>query len=117
MYVNIINLFYSGRVVNMSSMNGRHPWPSTSAYNASKYGVECVSDCLRLEMLKFGVKVSLIEPAMFGGSTSIHSPENVRFLAYFRNSDGVLLKCNVLTAVLALLQECSTLYFLCSYLR
>lgn len=64
----------------MSSINGRYPWPVMSAYNASKYGIECVSDCLRIEMIKFGVKVVLIEPAIFGGSTSIHSKENVRFL-------------------------------------
>ncbi|WAR18648.1 BDH-like protein [Mya arenaria] len=65
-----------GRVVTMSSINGRFPWPSTSAYNATKYGLECVSDCLRLEMTKFGVRVALVEPAMFGGSTDIHSPQN-----------------------------------------
>jgi len=67
----------SGRVVNMSSMNGRYPWPCTSAYNATKYGIECVSDCLRLEMAKFGVNVAVIEPAMFGGSTEIHNDQNV----------------------------------------
>ena len=66
--------------MNMSSMNGRHPWPTASPYNASKYGVECVSDCLRIEMIKFGVKVALIEPAMFGGSTNLHSQENVSYV-------------------------------------
>jgi hypothetical protein len=30
-----------------------------------------------MEMIKFGVKVAIIEPAMFGGNTSIHSEENV----------------------------------------
>ena len=61
----------------MSSVNGRHALPSFSPYNASKYAVETVSDSLRMEMKRFGVKVSLIEPGMFGGSTEIHSEANV----------------------------------------
>ena len=52
--------------------------PGSSPYNASKFAVETVSDSLRMEMRKFGVKVSLIEPAMFGGSTNIHGEKNVR---------------------------------------
>ncbi|XP_045187222.1 retinol dehydrogenase 16-like isoform X2 [Mercenaria mercenaria] len=66
-----------GRVVNMSSINGRFTWPCAAAYNASKYGIECVSDSLRMEMRKFGVKVAIIEPAMFGGNTDIHSEQNI----------------------------------------
>lgn len=69
----------TGRVVNMSSINGRFTWPCASAYNASKYGIECVSDSLRMEMVKFGVKVAIIEPAMFGGNTDIHSEQNVSY--------------------------------------
>lgn len=66
-----------GRIVNMSSINGRFTWPCASAYNASKFGIECISDSLRMEMVKFGVKVAIIEPAMFGGNTSIHSEQNI----------------------------------------
>ena len=65
----------------MSSVNGRHALPSFSPYNASKYAVETVSDSLRMEMQRFGVKVILIEPGMFGGSTEIHSEANV--ITYF----------------------------------
>ncbi|KAL3873538.1 hypothetical protein ACJMK2_036638 [Sinanodonta woodiana] len=70
-----------GRIVNMSSASGLHSWPCSAPYNTSKYGVESVSDSLRAEMRRFGVKVILIEPAMFGGNTSIHNENNsIRYM-------------------------------------
>ena len=47
-----------GRVVNVASMMGRMAPRARSAYCATKFAVEAVSDCLRLEMKKFGVDVS-----------------------------------------------------------
>ena len=72
----------SGRIVNMSSIQGKFTWPCAAAYNASKYSIECMSDTLRMEMRKFGVKVAIIEPAMFGGNTDIHSEQNVSYIIY-----------------------------------
>ncbi|XP_074659878.1 retinol dehydrogenase 7-like [Tubulanus polymorphus] len=51
-----------GRIVNMSSFTGRVPMEEFGVYVASKYAIEGYSDVLRLEMKKFGVKVSLVEP-------------------------------------------------------
>ncbi|MCJ8732743.1 hypothetical protein PDJAM_G00214810 [Pangasius djambal] len=53
-----------GRVVNISSVLGRICL-STGPYCVSKYGVEAFSDCLRLNMIPFGVKVLCIEPGFF----------------------------------------------------
>ena len=39
--------------------------PMFSAYSMSKVGVERFSDVLRLEMIKWGVKVSIICPSGF----------------------------------------------------
>jgi NAD(P)-dependent dehydrogenase (short-subunit alcohol dehydrogenase family) len=51
-----------GRIVNVSSIGGRVALPLVSAYNASKFGLEGVSDSLRREVRGQGVDVILIEP-------------------------------------------------------
>ncbi len=53
-----------GRVVFISSINGRVSFPFTGAYNASKYAVEAAADCLRVELRPFGVQVGLVEPGV-----------------------------------------------------
>ena len=53
-----------GRVVFISSINGRVSFPFTGMYNASKYATEAVADCLRVELRPFGVQVGLIEPGV-----------------------------------------------------
>ncbi|KAK1168530.1 D-beta-hydroxybutyrate dehydrogenase, mitochondrial isoform X1 [Acipenser oxyrinchus oxyrinchus] len=60
-----------GRVVNIASMFGRMSNSSRSPYCVSKYGVEAFSDCLRYEMHRWGVKVSIIEPGNFIAATGI----------------------------------------------
>ncbi len=51
-----------GRVLMISSVNGRMTSPFLSAYSASKFALEGFSNALRLEMDPFGVRVCLIEP-------------------------------------------------------
>jgi NAD(P)-dependent dehydrogenase (short-subunit alcohol dehydrogenase family) len=51
-----------GRIVNVSSIGGRVGLPLVSAYNASKFGLEGLSDSLRRELRPHGVDVILIEP-------------------------------------------------------
>uniref|UniRef100_A0A3Q3AVZ0 Retinol dehydrogenase 1 n=2 Tax=Kryptolebias marmoratus TaxID=37003 RepID=A0A3Q3AVZ0_KRYMA len=53
-----------GRVVNVASIAGRAAMAG-GGYCLSKYGVEAFSDSLRLNMLPFGIKVSIIEPGYF----------------------------------------------------
>lgn len=53
-----------GRIVNMSSVAGRFAAPFMGAYNASKFGLEGMSDALRRELMIFGVDVILIEPGL-----------------------------------------------------
>jgi NAD(P)-dependent dehydrogenase (short-subunit alcohol dehydrogenase family) len=52
-----------GRIVNISSIVGHVAPPYTGAYAASKHAIEALSDSLRVELRRFGVKVSLVEPA------------------------------------------------------
>lgn len=53
-----------GRIINMSSVAGRFATPFLGAYNASKFGLEGMSDALRRELMVYGVDVVLIEPGM-----------------------------------------------------
>ena len=53
-----------GRIVNVSSMAGRLHTAYGAWYHASKYALEGLTDCLRLEVEPFGVKVCLVEPGL-----------------------------------------------------
>ena len=52
----------AGRIINISSIGGRITFPMFGAYHGSKYAVEALSDCLRMELRPFGIRVSLVEP-------------------------------------------------------
>jgi NAD(P)-dependent dehydrogenase (short-subunit alcohol dehydrogenase family) len=68
----------AGRIVNVSSIAGRaailpfHGW-----YHASKFGLEALSDVLRVEVAPFGVKVALIEPGFFATSILTKAEEQM----------------------------------------
>ncbi len=51
-----------GRIVQCSSVLGFVTAPYRGAYCASKYALEALSDCMRLELNGSGVHVSIIEP-------------------------------------------------------
>jgi NAD(P)-dependent dehydrogenase (short-subunit alcohol dehydrogenase family) len=60
-----------GRIVNVGSIGGRVVLPLHGAYSASKFGMEAVSDALRLELRQWRIPVSHIDPgatetAIFG---------------------------------------------------
>ncbi len=52
----------SGRVINMSSMNGTMALPMVGAYSASKFALEALSDTLRVELRPWQIPVSIIRP-------------------------------------------------------
>ena len=51
-----------GRIVQFSSLNGRFAIPFQGAYTASKHAIEGWSEALALEVRKFGISVTLVEP-------------------------------------------------------
>lgn len=56
----------SGRIVMVSSIAGLAAiLPLNAWYHASKFGLEALSDVLRMEVSSFGVKVVIIEPGFF----------------------------------------------------
>lgn len=60
-----------GRIVNVGSIGGHMALPLHGAYSASKFGMEGLSDALRLELRQWGIPVTLVDPgatetAIFG---------------------------------------------------
>lgn len=52
----------SGLIINISSTAGLISVPYQSFYSASKYALEAMTEALRMELMPFGIRVSLIEP-------------------------------------------------------
>jgi short chain dehydrogenase len=53
-----------GLIINTSSMGGKIYTPLGAWYHASKHAIEGFSDCLRMEVKEFGIKVVVLEPGM-----------------------------------------------------
>lgn len=64
----------SGHIVNVTSMGGKIYSVLGAWYHATKHALEGWSDCLRLEVAEFGIKVVVIEPGVietgFGDAAS-----------------------------------------------
>lgn len=52
----------SGTIINITSMGGKIYTPFGAWYHGTKFALEAVSDCLRLETKPFGIDVVVIEP-------------------------------------------------------
>ena len=52
----------SGTVVNITSMGGKVHTPLGGWYHGTKFALEALSDCLRVEAKPFGIDVVVIEP-------------------------------------------------------
>lgn len=52
----------SGTIINITSIGGKIYMPFGSWYHSTKHAVEGLSDCLRLELEPFGIKVVMVEP-------------------------------------------------------
>jgi len=51
-----------GRIVNIGSLAGIVAMPGASAYAASKFAVQAITDSLRLELKPFGIRVTIVDP-------------------------------------------------------
>jgi NAD(P)-dependent dehydrogenase (short-subunit alcohol dehydrogenase family) len=52
----------SGTIINVSSMGGKIYTPFGGWYHGTKFALEALSDCLRLETRPFGISVVVVEP-------------------------------------------------------
>ncbi|NNB43664.1 oxidoreductase [Pseudomonas chlororaphis] len=53
---------HSGTIINITSMGGKMHTPLGAWYHGTKFALEAISDCLRLEVQPFGIDVVVIEP-------------------------------------------------------
>jgi NAD(P)-dependent dehydrogenase (short-subunit alcohol dehydrogenase family) len=64
-----------GAIVNVSSMGGRMSFAGGSAYSASKFALEGMTEALAQEVAPFGIKVMIVEPGAlrtnFAGGSAI----------------------------------------------
>ena len=79
---------FAGRVVIVSSVKGMNPWPADAAYHVTKHALETMTDSLRLEMQKFGVKVAKVRPGNFSSATACQTAEHVNHRFYNRCSSN-----------------------------
>lgn len=74
-----------GRIINMSSVAGRFGLPFLSPYVASKHALEGLSECLRRELLLYGIDVILIGPGSI--ATPIWDKAEKMDIEPYRNTD------------------------------
>jgi NAD(P)-dependent dehydrogenase (short-subunit alcohol dehydrogenase family) len=73
-----------GRIVMISSVAGKNGNPLTSAYAASKHAIEGLSECLRREMMLFGIDVIIVAPGAV--KTPIWSKAEEVDISAYKNS-------------------------------
>jgi NAD(P)-dependent dehydrogenase (short-subunit alcohol dehydrogenase family) len=69
----------SGRVFNLSSVGGALGFEGASVYCASKFAVEGLSASVALEVARFGITVTVVEPGFF--RTDFLQPASIRYAA------------------------------------
>lgn len=62
-----------GKIVNVSSVQGKFAIPYRSAYSASKHALQAFSDSLRSEVKKDNVKVLLVSPGYINTALSLNA--------------------------------------------
>jgi len=69
---------HGGAIVNISSLGGQLSFAGFSAYSATKFAIEGLSEALAQELKPFGVKVLIVEPGQFrtnlAGASMRHMP-------------------------------------------
>ncbi len=68
----------SGTIINISSIGGKIYLPLGGWYHSTKYALEGLSDCLRVETRPFGINVVVIEPGSIRTEWGAIAAENLR---------------------------------------
>jgi len=66
-----------GHIINISSVAGRTAGPSTSVYNATKWGVVGFTEALRQEVAMEGIRTCVIQPGAVATELQTHIPDPV----------------------------------------
>ncbi|HJQ02162.1 MAG TPA: oxidoreductase [Jatrophihabitans sp.] len=83
----------SGTIVNVTSMGGKITTPLGAWYHATKFALEALSDCLRMEVAASGIDVVVIEPGSIRTEWSGIAADKVRAVSgqgpYARQGNAV----------------------------
>ncbi|MFD8306779.1 oxidoreductase [Streptomyces sp. NPDC059690] len=84
---------HTGTIVNITSMGGKIYTPLGGWYHGTKFALEALSDCLRLEAKRFGIDVVVIEPGgiatEWGAIAADQLEKSSAAGAYARQADAV----------------------------
>jgi NAD(P)-dependent dehydrogenase (short-subunit alcohol dehydrogenase family) len=82
-----------GTIINVTSMGGKIHTPFGAWYHGTKFALEAVSDCLRLEVKPLGIDVVIIEPGAirteWSGIAADHLDETSGTGAYAEHAHAV----------------------------
>jgi short-subunit dehydrogenase len=67
----------SGTIINVTSMGGKIYSPFGAWYHSTKFALEALSDCLRLEAKPFGINVVVVEPGAIRSEWSRIAGDNL----------------------------------------
>lgn len=74
----------SGHVINIGSIAGKEVYPNGNVYCASKHAVDAINNGMRIDLNKYGIKVSQISPGLVNTEFSM-----VRFKGDQQKADNV----------------------------
>ncbi len=74
----------SGHIVNIGSIAGKEVYPNGNVYCASKHAVDAINKGMLIDLNKFGIKVSAINPGLVETEFSV-----VRFKGDMERANGV----------------------------
>ncbi len=73
-----------GRIVNISSLGGKYPYPGSSAYSATKYAVAGLSNALRQELKHEGIYLTVVYPSFVSSPLLDGHLQSVRASSFYR---------------------------------
>ena len=84
----------SGYIINIGSIAGKEVYPNGNVYCASKHAVDAINNGMRLDLNKFGIKVSQISPGLVETEFS-----EVRFKGDTEKASAVYTNMDALQAI------------------
>lgn len=60
-----------GHIINISSVAGKHVYYGGNVYCATKHAVDAITQAMRIDLLKYGIKVSSVAPGMVNTEFSL----------------------------------------------